>query len=84
MSLTKQTVVDQITVNEDGCVSYRTANRILKDGQVISENYHRTSIDPGHDLTGHPEKVIAIANLSWTDEVVAAFEAKVAANKPQR
>jgi hypothetical protein len=84
MALSEQSTIDLITINEDGCISYRTANRILKDGQKVSETHHITSIDPGHELEGHPAKVIAVANLFWTDEVIAAFEAKVAANKPQR
>ena len=75
MALTKQTVVDQITVIEDGVILYREATRIIEDGVEITKTYHRTSLIPGRDLTGHPEKVVAIAQAAWTPEVIAAFQA---------
>jgi len=31
--------------------------------------------DEQQDLTGQPEKVVAIAQAAWTPEVVAAYEA---------
>jgi len=39
MSLTKQTVIDQITVQENGTVLYREATRIMEDGNQISQTY---------------------------------------------
>lgn len=87
MALTKETVVDQITVTENGIVLYREATRVLEDGKELSKTYHRTSLTPGQDLTGQPAKVAAICNTAWTPEVVAAYEAQVAAqaqmNAPQ-
>ena len=79
MALTKETVVDQITVTENGIVLYREATRIMEDGVQLSQTFHRTSLTPGQDLTGQPEKVVAIANVVWTPEVVAAYEAQQAA-----
>jgi hypothetical protein len=73
--LEKQTVVDQITVCENGIVLYREATRILEDGEEISKKYHRTSLTPGQDLTGQPDNVVAICNAAWTPEVVAAYQA---------
>jgi len=73
--ITKETVVDQITVTENGIILYREATRIIEDGKVLTQTYHRTSLTPGQDLTGQPEKVIAIAQAAWTPEVVAAYEA---------
>jgi len=73
--ITKETVVDQITVVENGTVLYREATRIIEDGKVLTQTYHRTSLTPGQDLTGQPEKVVAIAQAAWTPEVVAAYEA---------
>lgn len=78
MALTKETVVDQITVTENGIVLYREATRIMEDGVQLSQTYHRTSLTPGQDLTGQPEQVVAICNVAWTHEVVAAYEAMVA------
>lgn len=75
MSLTKQTVVDQITITENGIVLYREATRIMEDGKEISKTYHRTSLTPAQDLTGQPANVVAICNAAWTPEVVAAYAA---------
>jgi uncharacterized protein (DUF169 family) len=75
MSLSKQTVVDQITVTENGIVLYREATRIMEDGKEISKTYHRTSLTPAQDLTGQPDNVVAICNVAWTPEVIAAYAA---------
>ena len=75
MSLTKTTVVDQITVTENGIVLYREATRIMEDGNQISQTFHRSSLIPGQDLTGQPANVVAICNAAWTSEVIAAYEA---------
>ena len=81
MAITKTTTVDQITVTENGIVLYREATRILKDGDQIAQTYHRTSLTPAQDLTGHPANVVAICNVAWTAEVVAAYQAQVAAQR---
>jgi len=77
MSLTKQTVVDQITVTENGIVLYREATRIMEDGVQLSQTYHRSSLTPAQDLTGVPANVVAICNLTWTAEVIAAYQASL-------
>ena len=79
MSLTKQTVIDQITVTENGIILYREATRIMENGNELSKNYHRTSLTPAQDLTGVPANVVAICNTVWTAEVVAAYQAAQAA-----
>ncbi len=75
MSLTKQTVIDQITVTENGIILYREATRIMEDGNQISQTYHRSSLTPAQDLTGVPANVVAICNTVWTAEVIAAYQA---------
>jgi hypothetical protein len=80
MAITKVTVVDQITVTENGIVLYREATRIMEDGNQLSQTYHRTSLTPAQDLTGQPANVVAICNVAWTPEVVAAYQAQVAKN----
>jgi ketosteroid isomerase-like protein len=81
MALTKTTVVDQITVTENGVVLYREATRIMEDGKQLSQTYHRTSLTPAQDLTGQPANVVAICNAAWTPEVIAAYKAQLEANK---
>ena len=82
MTLTKTTTVDQITVTENGIVLYREATRIMEDGKELSKTYHRTSLTPAQDLTGVPANVVAICNVAWTPEVIAAYQAQLEANKP--
>jgi hypothetical protein len=81
MALTKETVVDQITITENGTVLYREATRIMEDGTQLSQTYHRTSLAPEADLTGVPANVVAICNAAWTPEVIAAYKAQQAANQ---
>jgi len=79
MSLTKTTTVDQITVIENGIVMYREATRIMEDGIELTKSYHRNSLIPAQDLTGIPANVVAICNVAWTADVVAAYQAQQAA-----
>ena len=76
--ITKQTVIDQITVQENGIILYREATKIIEDGVELTKTYHRTSLTPGQDLTGQPEKVVAIAQAAWTADVIAAYQASQA------
>ena len=77
MALTKSTVIDSITVTENGIVLYREATRIMEDGNELSKAYHRSSLTPGQDLTGIPANVAAICNVAWTEAVIAAYQAQV-------
>jgi hypothetical protein len=80
MSITKSTAIDQITVCENGIVLYREATRIMEDGTELSKTFHRSSLTPGQDLTGIPASVVAICNVAWTAEVIAAYQAAQAEN----
>jgi predicted component of type VI protein secretion system len=81
MALTKEIVVDKIEVLEMGQVQVRTATRVLEDGTVLSSSFHRHVLSPGDDLTDQDPKVSAIATATWTAEVVAAYEAQMAAQE---
>ena len=74
MSLTKETVVDQITVTENGIILYREATRIMENGVQLSQTYHRSSLTPAQDLTGVPANVVAICNTVWTEAVIEAYQ----------
>ncbi len=65
MSLTKEVTADKIEVvaTEDGSVvQVRTATRIVEDGAVISQSYHRHVINSGDDWSSEPSSVQAICN----------------------
>jgi len=76
MSLIKTTTVDQITIEENGVIYYREATRIIEDDIELSKQYNRTSLVPESDLTGQPANVVAICNVVWTPEIIAAYKAE--------
>lgn len=78
MALTETKTVDQIKVTDNGIVLYREVTNTLKDGEQITETFHRTSLVPAQDLTGVPSNVVAICNTTWTPSVIAAYKAKQA------
>ena len=78
MALTEETIIGQITVDEDSHVLVRTDTVIKRDGEEISRTYHRTTISPGMDYTNQPQEVKDICSLRHTAEVIAAYKAKLA------
>ena len=65
MALTKEVTADKIEVVEAGdntVVQVRTATRVLEDGAVISQSYHRHVIHSGDDYSAEPANVQAICN----------------------
>jgi hypothetical protein len=65
MALTKETIIDRIEVLDTGAVQVRTATRIVEEGEIISQSYHRHVLQPGDDLTNEDSKVVAIATAAW-------------------
>ena len=82
MSLSKQMVIDQITVTENGVIMYREATKIMEDEKELSKTYHRINLTPAQDLTGVPANVVAICNTVWTAEVIAAYQAAQESTTP--
>ena len=65
MALTKEVSADKIEVVEAGdntVVQVRTATRVLEDGDLISQSYHRHVIHSGDDYSAEPANVQAICN----------------------
>ena len=75
MALTKEVVADKIEVvtgqDEDGndvtSVQVRTATRVLEDGAVLSQSYHRHVIQSGDDWSSEPANVQTICNAVFGD-----------------
>ena len=75
MALTKAVVADKIEVvtgqDEDGnattSVQVRTATKVLEDGAVISQSYHRHVIQSGDDYSSEPANVQAICVAAFGD-----------------
>jgi len=73
--LTKINVVDKIETLENGCVQVRTAIRVMEDGAILSQSFHRHVVAPGQDYSGEDERVQAICEAVHTPECVAAYQA---------
>jgi hypothetical protein len=78
MTLSKEEVTDKIEVLENGTIQVRCATRVLEDGVVLSSSFHRHVLHPNQDLTDQDPKVVAIAQATWTPEVIEAYEAMLA------
>ena len=81
MALTKETVVDKIEVLESGTLQVRSAIRVLEDGEVLSSSFSRHVLAPGADTSNEDAKVVAIANATWTADVVTAYNDMIAAQE---
>ena len=79
MALTKAVVADKVEVvttqgeDADGnpvditSVQVRTATKVLEDGAVISQSYHRHVIQSGDDWTSEPANVRSICDAVFGD-----------------
>lgn len=75
MSLIQKTVFSLCEVLPNTTLQVRLADQIV-DGEVVkASTFRRYCLNPGDDLTGQPEQVMAIANAVWTPAAVAAYAA---------
>jgi len=65
MAITKQTVVDQITVTETNIVQWRKAIRIMEDGVEISKSYERGTVNQGDNISHLDAKIQSVCNAAW-------------------
>ncbi|WP_371380753.1 hypothetical protein [Sporomusa aerivorans] len=49
----------------------------MEDGEEISKKYHRHVLSPCDDISNEDERVIAVANAVWTEEVIANYRASI-------
>jgi hypothetical protein len=77
MALEEKSVVDKIEVLLLGQIQVRRRDQILKDGVEVAATYHRHVLNPGDDLTNEDPRVIAIAEATWTPEVIADYRASL-------
>ena len=75
MALEKVSIVDRVEVTESGHVQVRVATRIMEDGNVISQTFHRHVVSPGQDYSAEDPKVQAICAAVHTPDVIAAYQA---------
>jgi hypothetical protein len=78
MSLEKIKKIDKIEIIGDyKCLQVREATVIEEDGIELSSSFHRYSFTPIDDVSSQPDEIKNIANLLWTDEIKAAYQASL-------
>jgi hypothetical protein len=83
-NLTEEQTVDKIEVVGDySHVQVRTATIIKKDGVEISRSFSRHVVSPGDDYSNEDPKVQGICAAVHTAEVVAAYQALIAAQQSE-
>jgi len=75
MSLSKKRIQDKIEiVGEFKTIQIRYADQIIEDGQVLSQTYHRESIESDNEVKAIEHNVKALADIYWTDEIKEAYK----------
>lgn len=70
MSLIKKRIQDKIEiVGEFKTIQIRYADQIIEDDKILSQSYHRHSIECGDETSAIEHNVKGIADLYWTDEL---------------
>ena len=77
MAIVEQKLIDKIEVVETGAIQVREATRILKDGEIIAQTFHRWSFAPGSDVSEMPDNVQAVAKAIWTDNVISDYQKRI-------
>ena len=94
MALTESIEYDKIeVVGIYKAVQIRKANVVKRDGTEIARSFERYVLNAGTldgsdnlvdtDLSAQPAEVSAICNAAWTDDVKAAWKAKLIADKSE-
>lgn len=68
-----ETILDLIEPHPTGVVMVRSIVR--QEG--ADDEYIRQTLEPGQDVSDQPEEVQAICAATWTEEVIAAWNAKL-------
>lgn len=78
MAITKRTELkEEILPNQT--IQIRTTTVIEEDGAELARNHHRHVVHPGDDVSAEAQEVQDIAAALWTQEVIDAYQASVAA-----
>jgi hypothetical protein len=81
MALTEKIEIDRIEVVSGWTIQVRRCTTIERDGQFVSNSFHRWVLNPDMDISDQEQKVQDIANAAWTPEVRQAYETFKQANR---
>lgn len=74
MALTEKVEIDRIEIVNSWNIQVRQATVIERDGEFVSNSFHRWVLTPDMDISDQEQKVKDIANAAWTPEVRQAYE----------
>jgi hypothetical protein len=74
MALTEKVEIDRIEVVNQWIIQVRRNTTIERNGQFVSNTFHRWVLTPDMDISGQEQKVKDICNVAWTPEVRQAYE----------
>jgi hypothetical protein len=74
MALTERTEIDKIEIVQQWNIQVRQCTTIERNGEFVSNTFHRWVLTPDSDIGGQEQKVKDIANAAWTPEVRQAYE----------
>jgi hypothetical protein len=82
--LTERSILSLCEALPNGILQVRFSDQILDGELVKASTYRRYCLNPGDDLAGQPEQVVAIATALWTPAVIAAYkQQQLAARLPK-
>jgi hypothetical protein len=63
-------------------IQCRRADIIEKDGTEVGRSYHRHVRCPGDDVSSDCQELQDVAGVLWTQDVIDAYQAHIAAQQP--
>lgn len=72
MVLTEDVQLESVEVLEDCTLIAKEVTRILRDGLEVARAERRWALMPGDSLEGQPARLVAMADVLWTADVVRA------------
>ena len=63
-------------------IQCRRADIVVKDGVEIARGYNRHVRSPGDDVSSDCQELQDVAGVLWTQDVIDAYQAHIAAQQP--
>jgi hypothetical protein len=80
MALYETTSIDKIEILDGGTIAVREATIIFKDTTQLVTTYKRWTLEPGQDISNQPDNVKNVCNVTWTPEILKAWEERLNKN----
>ena len=80
MALEKVITYDYEVRGEFKHIQERAKTSVMEDGEELSFSYHRRVLSPDADVSSESAEIQGMTSALWTDEVKAAYAAKLVAD----